>query len=225
MTNSTRSAGFFPAAFAVLLPVGVYRLWRGTREQRLLVAALATAPLAAVVTGTIDLNRYRAMFVLPFGAMVAASGAGWLWHSTRTWVRAACAVLVLTVPVEFASFYTDYMSRYRDASSVWFGHNIRGALAVVFEHDGNDPLLMSSRIPYADSYARYYSQVFRPSGPQTPVLVDGEHLSATPPSAGSWLIVGAAEAWRAQLDPNAWQTVSAVTEPSGETSFVVYRKR
>ena len=209
----------------MLLPAGVYRLWRGTRVERMLVAALATAPLAAVITGTIDLNRYRAMFVLPFGAVVAAAGAERLWQSTRTWVRGVCAIVVLTVPIQFASFYSDYMSRYRDASSVWFGHNIRGALAVVFEHEGSEPVLMSSRIPYADSYARYYSQVFGQSGPRVPVLVDGEHLSAEPPSAGSWLIVGAGEAWRAQLDTHAWQTVSAVTEPSGETSFVVYRKR
>jgi hypothetical protein len=45
------------------------RLVRGSRFERIVLVGLLTGPLAAIATGTIDLNRYRALFVLPFGAL------------------------------------------------------------------------------------------------------------------------------------------------------------
>lgn len=226
ITNSTRAVGFFPLAFAWFLPVGLLRLWRGTAFERLLIAALVTAPFAAVVTGTIDLNRYRAMFVLPFGAIVATFGVESLWHSRRALIRTACAVALLSVPAQFAGFYGDYMTRYRESSSVWFGRNIRAALAVVYEHPSpSADLLMSQRIPYADSYARFYSQVFGLAEAQAPVLIADERMAGTGARQGSWLIVGADESWRSQLSAIDWDTVSTITEPSGEASFVIYRRK
>lgn len=225
LTNSTRSAGFFPAAFALLLPVGIVRLWNGSRFERIVLAGFITGPLAAVATGTLDLNRYRAMFVLPFGALVATYGVEWLWASRVVWRRALAMLLIASVPLQFASFYRDYMGRYRDSSSVWFGKNIKAALGEVF-HDGAPPgpVLISQQVPYADSYARFYSQVFGRREPQAPRLIDGPTFDTDAVPPGSWLIAAASESWLSRLSPRGWQRVTEVHEPSGEASFVVYRR-
>lgn len=225
LTNSTRAAGLFPAAFAVLLPVGILRLVRGTRFERLILAGLVTGPLAAVATGTIDLNRYRALFVLPFGALVAMYGVEAWWGTGSRWRRIAAIALVATVPVQFAGFYRDYMGRYRDSSGVWFGQNLRAALAIPFERAApGDPLLISARVPYADSYARFYSQVLgHRATAQSPVLVDGDTVDFDAVDARSWLIAGAGEAWVSRLS-RRWMRVAEITEPSGAPSFLVYRR-
>ena len=87
----------------MLLPLGIARLWRGSRQERMLVAALATAPLAAVMTGTIDLNRYRAMFVLPFGALfIGQPDRQAVW----TTLLAAVPVALVVLFAWFALFYS-----------------------------------------------------------------------------------------------------------------------
>jgi 4-amino-4-deoxy-L-arabinose transferase-like glycosyltransferase len=225
LTNSTRSAGFFPAAFALLLPLGMVRLWSGSRFEKIILLGFITGPLAAVATGTLDLNRYRAMFVLPFGALVATYGLASLWASRAMWRRALAILLVVSVPLQFASFYRDYMGRYRDSSSVWFGKNIKAALAEVFQADAtSEPLLISQQVPYADSYARFYSQVFGRREPVAPRLVDGATFDITAVPPGSWLIAAASESWLPRLSAPGWHRVNEVHEPSGEASFVVYRR-
>jgi 4-amino-4-deoxy-L-arabinose transferase-like glycosyltransferase len=226
MTNSTRNAGFFPIAFAVLLPVGIVRLWTGSRFERLLVMGFISGPLAAVATGTLDLNRYRAMFVLPFGVLVAVHGLEHLWAARAAWRRAAAVLLIVSVPAQFAGFYQDYMGRYRNASSVWFGGNLKGALAEVFQRRSpGDELLVSERVPYGDVYTRFYSQVWDASHPpETPIVVNGATHSLDGVAPGSWLIAGGNETWLSRLAPPAWERIAAIIEPSGETSFLVYRR-
>ena len=225
LTNSTRSAGFFPAAFALLLPVGVLRLWNGSRFERIILIGFMTGPIAAVATGTLDLNRYRAMFVLPFGALVATYGVEWLWASRALWRRAVAILLIASVPIQFAFFYRDYMGRYRDSSSVWFGRNIKGALEPVFRNSASsDAVLISQQVPYADSYARFYSQVFGRREAQAPRLVDGPTFDVDAVTPGSWLIAGASESWLSRLPARGWERVAEIREPAGDPSFVVYRR-
>ena len=158
---------------------------------------LLTGPLAAIATGTLDLNRYRALFVLPFGALVAAYGFEAWWASPRPWKRVAAVLLLLSLPLQFHAFYRDYMDRYRDASSVWFGENIKGALAEVFERRvAGEPLLVSRSVPYADVYTRFYSQVIVPqSAPETPTVIDGDTFDGRAAHPRSWLIAAADERW------------------------------
>jgi len=226
MTNSTRSAGLFPTAFVVLLPIGAMRLARGSRFERIVLAGLLTGPLAAVATGTIDLNRYRALFVLPFGALVAAYGFEAWWASPRPWKRVAAVLLLLSLPLQFHAFYRDYMNRYRDASSVWFGQNIKGALYEVFERrTTGEPLLVSRNVPYADVYARFYSQVVHPrSASETPTMIDGDTFDGRAASPRSWLIAAANERWLSKLPTSEWELIALVREPSGEASFAVYHR-
>jgi 4-amino-4-deoxy-L-arabinose transferase-like glycosyltransferase len=225
VTNSTRSAGLFPAAFVVLL-LGILRLARGSRFERIVLAGLLTGPLAAIATGTIDLNRYRALFVLPFGALVAAYGFEAWWASPRPWKRVAAVLLLLSLPLQFHAFYRDYMDRYRDASSVWFGENIKGALAEVFERRvAGEPLLVSRSVPYADVYTRFYSQVIVPqSEPETPTVIDGDAFDGRAAHPRSWLIAAADERWLSSLSTSDWELIALIREPSGKASFAVYHR-
>ncbi|MEO7157685.1 MAG: glycosyltransferase family 39 protein [Vicinamibacterales bacterium] len=227
LTNSTRTAGLFPAAFVVLLPVGMIRLARGSRFERIVLLGLLTGPVAAIATGTIDLNRYRALFVLPFGAMVAAYGFEAWWASPRLLKRAAAGLLLISLPLHFHTFYRDYMDRYRDASAVWFGEDLRGALAEVFQRRApGEPLLVSRGVPYAGVYARFYSQVHNPgASPDVPTVVDGETFDGRAAHPHSWLIAAADERWLSRLSPAEWDRVALTKEPSGEVSFAVYHRR
>lgn len=202
------------------------RLVNGSRFDRIILAGFVTGPLAAVATGTLDLNRYRAMFVLPFGALVAVYGVESLWASRAAWRRTLALLLIASVPIQFASFYRDDMGRYRESSAVWFGQNIRGALAVVFERGtAGEPLLISRQVPYADSYSRFYSQVIGGrAAPESPLLIDGETLDLDTVGQRSWLIARSGERWLVRLSAGGWERVAEIREPSGDASFVVYRR-
>jgi hypothetical protein len=118
------------------------------------------------------------------------------------------------------------MGRYRESSAVWFGQNIRGALAVVFERGAaGDPLLISRQVPYADSYSRFYSQLIGGrAAPESPLLIDGETFDLDTAGQRSWLIAGAGERWLARLSAGTWERIAEIREPSGDASFVVYRR-
>ena len=225
LTNSTRGAGFFPMVFAVLLPVGIYQLSRTGGFERIVLIGFATAPLAAVLTGTMDLNRYRAMFALPFGVLVATYGFSTLWLARgRAW-RWLAVGLMLAIPLQFWGFYRDYMGPYRETSSTWYGGNLRAALAEAVRIQPAGPVLLSRRIPYAVDYWHFYARVWRlPTGVPQPVVLDGDTFDPRSADPGSVLIAMPGEPWLPALGRSGWIQVSAIAEPTGSPSFVVYRK-
>lgn len=224
ITNSTRQAGLFPMAMAVFLPIGVWHLSRTRGLGRVILIGLITGPLAVVLTGDLSLHRYRGLFVLPFGVMVAAYGLSVMWASPRRIWRIAATALLLTIPVQFAGFYRDYTGSYRERSSVWYGGNLRGALLEVMRHPPVDGAAYVSRgIPYADSYWRLYAQT-TPGAPARPELLDPELAASRSFVAGSKAITAVDEPLAAVLDRTGWRRDVVVTEPGGRPSFVVFQK-
>ena len=224
LNNSTRQAGAFPLAFVVLLPVGLYRLWRGSTYEHIVLIGFVTAPIAVVLTGTLDLNRYRGVVVLPFGVLVAAFGVHTLWTSRQRVFRWVAAGLLVSVPWQFAGFYTDYMGDYREAASVWFGRNLRGAIVDVLDRAPAGPVFVSRAIPYADRYWSFYTQAGGRREAPEPTFVDGATFDAAGASAGALLIAAVDEPWIAALDVAGWTRVAEAAEPSGAASFVILRK-
>jgi len=224
MTNSTRQAGLFPLALAVFLPLGVWRLARSRGFERLLLIGLVTAPLAVVLTGVLHLHRYRGMFVLPFGVVVATYGLSVMWASPKWIWRSAGIALLLTMPLQFAGFYRDYMGPYRERSSTWYGGNLRGALMEVMQHPpASGQSYVSRTIPYADVYWRFYSQTIT-GAPAAPLLLDlaaAEQHSFAP---GSKAIVAVDEPLAAVLDRTGWRRETVVAEPDGVPAFVVFER-
>lgn len=92
----TVRAGVLPLAAAVLVPLGIAQLLgRGTVAGGIVIAGIATAPLAAILVDERYVAR-RELVLLPFAALAAAAGIeyglsrGWIWRLT-TW-----ALLTLT---------------------------------------------------------------------------------------------------------------------------------
>ena len=121
LMNSTRMVGVFLLPVAVLLPLGVYRIFNGRRTafNLILLWGFVSAPVAAVLLAEVAIRR--ALVMLPFAILIATFGADLLMSSpARVW-RTAGLVLLLLVPFQFRRFYVDYVGDYRARSSPWFG--------------------------------------------------------------------------------------------------------
>src|SRR4029077_17656479 len=92
----------------------------------LLLGGLAASPLPATLVD----ERYaiqRELFVLPFGALIAAFGAAFLLRHGQRAIQLAAVALMLAMPFQFAYFYRDYFTEYRVRSAYWFDPaNFRG---------------------------------------------------------------------------------------------------
>jgi len=160
IVNTTRMAGVFLFPIAVFLPVGAWQLLRHPNRPLalLLLAGLLTAPLAATIVAeayAID----RELEVVPFGVLIATVGIEHLLHSARAVVRIAALALLVLVPVQFVSYYRDYMTDYVRRAGIWFGGNLEGAFEQVMAYDRRTPLsgvYLPLQIPNADSQWRYY---------------------------------------------------------------------
>ena len=225
LTNSTRRAGLFPLALAVFLPVGIWCLARRRGFERLILIGFVTAPLAIVLTGVLHLHRYRGMFVLPFGALIATYGLQAFLASPRRAWRVAGVMLLATVPIQFWSFYGDYMGPYREQSSTWYGSNLRGALVEILEHPpASGQTYISQSIPYADVYWRFYALALSRAPVTAPLSIDLESEAVRSAATGSLAVVAAGEPLAASLDRNGWRRASVAAEPTGQPSFVVFQK-
>ena len=228
LINSTRQTGLFPLAFAVLIPVGMYQLARtGGGIGKVILAGFVTAPLASVVSGAIEMNRI--MFAIPFGVMTAAFGARALLGARQPWWRGAALVLLVTVPLQFAGFYRDYMGRYREESGFWFGGNLRAALTEVIRMAGEGirPVYISRAIPFANRYWRFYTLAakrgdltpqavyYEPHALDAAMVPHGTHLVCPPRDGGC----------EPQASSGSWTRVSTAVEPDGTESFAVFERR
>jgi hypothetical protein len=131
-------------------------------------------------------------------------------------------VLLLSVPVQFAYFYRDYMGPYRERSSSWYGGNLRGALLEVMRHPpAPGQVYLSRSIPYGDVYWRFYSQTLA-GAPAAPLPLDSQLASEQVFAPGSKAIAAIDEPLAAVLDRNGWRRDVVVSEPGGAPAFVVF---
>ena len=104
MINSTRTAGLFPMAFAILLPLGLIAIVRDKRPiPWILAAGFLAAPIVSVISGGIEMNRV--MFAIPFAVLIAACGVSALWRSRSFAPKLVAALLVASIAGQFGGFY------------------------------------------------------------------------------------------------------------------------
>jgi hypothetical protein len=216
LVNSTRMAGLFPIAFAGLILAGVWASIRSTDLlPRIIAAGLVTAPLASVVSGAIEMNRI--MFVIPFAVLVASLGAASLMGQGGL-ARAIGVLLIVSVPIQFASFHRDYVSQYPLRAGAWFGGNVRGAVQELLA--GGGPSFVSGHVQFANRYWAFYApderrgelQIFRDQPPDSP--------------AGGRAVCQVSDRACGLLQSSAdWRQVSTVREINGEESFRVFERR
>jgi 4-amino-4-deoxy-L-arabinose transferase-like glycosyltransferase len=219
--NSTRETGYFPIAFAVLLPLGALAIWRGAGGAigRLSLFGLISSPLAAVLFGGLGANRL--MFAIPFGALVAMFGLSWLIASPRWRARLLAALLLTAMIWQFVGFYRDYMGPYRVRSAAWFGFNLSGAMSTALAASEGGTIYISPRIPYAPIFWR-----FRAIQDGRAELIDAARYEEpgefAPP--GTLAVCPENNTECAPVGGGSWTALSVPDQPEGPTRFRVIRR-
>jgi 4-amino-4-deoxy-L-arabinose transferase-like glycosyltransferase len=120
MVTSTARSGFVLLPVALLLLAGVAAVWR-RRDwiAWVVIAGLVTAPLPAAAKGE-PLMIQRAMYLLPFLALLGAFGFAALWQSRSRLLRYAAIAVLVASPIQFAYFYYDYFGHYKLRSAFYY---------------------------------------------------------------------------------------------------------
>ena len=216
LINSTREAGFFPMAFAVLIPIGLYGLIRSKQPVQIaIVVGLMTAPVVSIISGAIEMNRV--MFAIPFGVLAAAYGVHVLAQTRVMAARAVAVFLVLSVAWQFAGFYSGYMGGYRLASASWFAGSAREALrATMHTASGTTgPVYVSGEIDWVHRTWRFYA-----IADGKPDMIDRVVYTKTAPddaAAGALFI-----APDSTPAPAGWKVADTVTSIDGGRSFTIF---
>ena len=218
LINSTREAGFFPMAFAMLIPIGLYALIRPKHPTQIaIVVGLITAPLVSMISGAIEMNRI--MFAIPFGVLTAAFGVHVLLQSRLMVAKAVAVLLVLSVPVQFAGFYAGYMGAYRLASASWFAGSAREAVRAIMDSAAGTtgPVYVSSEIDWVHRTWRFYA-----IADDKVTMIDRVVYTKEPPAdaaAGSLFLAPSA-----RPAGGTWVVTETVTSIDGARSFSILRK-
>ena len=221
LINSTREAGLFPFAFAVLLPIGLVGLARARQPVHIaIVAGFVTAPLVSIISGAVEMNRV--MFAIPFAALAAAYGAHTLLIARPLLLRAAGVLLVAAVPWQFANFYSGYMGGYRLASAAWFSGGAREAVRATMARaeETTGPVFVSRDIEWVDHTWRFYATADRKSA-----MIDRANYVSEPPAVGASGALFLCPAGSAHCRASAaWHLDETVTSVDGSRSFHILRR-
>jgi hypothetical protein len=159
LNDSTRTAGIFPLAYLLLLPIGAWRLTRRpwSISNSAILLGLLAAPLPSVTAADAAIGRY--LMIGPAAALMATAGLMQWWATRSILVRGAGVLAVLSVIVLFRGFYADYMGDWRVRSAMYFGGNLKGAMQRVTSAppgDIPDAVYLPETIPYADTFLEHY---------------------------------------------------------------------
>ena len=118
---ATRRAGVFPLAAAALLPCGLWSICARRRSiaRMILLVGFLFAPVPIVLAMPTDPKYFtaRELAVVPFGVLIGVAGVEWLVAARRPAARVAAALLIASLPVQFALFARTYFTTYQDWSA------------------------------------------------------------------------------------------------------------
>lgn len=143
---ATRRAGVFLLAFIVLLPLGVWNIWRRTRSVAGAVVIVgfvfAPVPIILALPEAPSYATARDLLAVPFGTLIAVAGVEWLFGEGGGLGRSVAVLLIVSLPAQFAGFARDYFGDYQNRSAFRMDSaNMRDAAAFVMESD------RSARVP------------------------------------------------------------------------------
>ena len=164
----------------------------------------------------------RIMFAIPFGVLTAAYGAHMLIAARRLIARATGVVLLLTVPWQFAGFYSGYVGGYRLGSARWFAGSAReAARATMKQAEGNaGPVYISSGIDWIHRTWRFYAIADRKPG-----MIDRARYVTEPPvdAAPGALFLCVSESPGCTASAS-WGLAETITSVDGSRSFRILRR-
>ena len=121
---ATTKAGVFLLAVAVLLPCGIWSIWKRSYPivgSVLLVGFFfAPAPIVAALPTNPEYATARDLLALPFGVLISVAGLEWMWTRRSRFARALAVLLVVAIPAQFAYFARDYFTDYQMRSAYRF---------------------------------------------------------------------------------------------------------
>lgn len=143
---ATSRVGVFLLAVAVLLPLGIWHIWRrGFSISRAVVLVgffFAPVPIVAVLPEAPRYATARDLLVVPFGVLISVAGVEYLVADRKQVGRLIAVLLLLSIPIQFRMFARDYFTDYQRRSA--FRHdvlNVRGVAEYVIASD------TSARVP------------------------------------------------------------------------------
>jgi 4-amino-4-deoxy-L-arabinose transferase-like glycosyltransferase len=227
LTNSTRYAGLFPIAGAILIPLGWYRLVKGEAGAIgwLVAAGFVLAPLATAASGRLEINRV--LHVIPFGVLAAVAGIRFLSASRRPALRALAVVLAVGIAWQFTAFYANYMGPYRAQSAPWFGGNSGDALNAVLARlgDAEAPVYLNRRTPIERYWKFYAAARQRVDLSDLPTYYDPFTLDPDTIPPGAFLVCESdVHVGRTISGDPRWLRIASGTLPGGEVSHTAFER-
>lgn len=160
LIHSTQKAGVFLIPFAILLPLGIYQLFKKRAAfNLLLIACFFISPIAPALVG----NEYRVskeLVILPFAALIATFGIRFLLNLRLKVWRWVVSLLLTAIPLQFIYFANGYFTNYPARSYAWFNYNIPGALEEVIKQDKNknfNRIYLDNQVYFIDRYWRFFT--------------------------------------------------------------------
>ena len=235
-----RALGLLP--FGVLLALaGIERLWDFAAPRSLMFGVRVTGAAAALMAAgygswTLVRGQHLGSSTLPLlvtGVMLVAATLA----QNRAWTtRVVVAGLIALMPLQFAGFWNDYFTSYRERVSFWLGGNIGGALEEVIDRAdaSRSPVYFAQlksaggnldwRNGFMDAYWRFYAlKHHRADLIDRVVPVDEGGLAGAP--AGT-LIVSNTEnpETNALVSAGILKKVADIDELDGRPFFVVLQR-
>lgn len=229
MTTSTNRTGVFLLPVAVWLPAGLYVLWRRRDPAGIhwvLLAGLLTAPIPAALKGEHDMVQ-RALYMLPFAALISAMGFGLMWQARRRMVRVAAMVLLLAVPIQFAEFYFDYFTHYKFRSAFYYDPvAFRDVAQYLFDQGPAPAYYFADDLDDAAPKWRFYTIMHSRQDllPRTRYVAAGGAEAAAAPG-GSFLVTYVDRSKLAVLEQaGQWAVVKVITDVDQREAAAILRK-
>jgi len=229
MTTSTARTGVFLLPVAVWLPAGLYVLWRRRDAAGIhwvLLAGLLTAPIPAAVKGEPDMVQ-RALYMIPFAALISAMGFALMWQAKHRIVRMATVLLVLAAPIQFAEFYFDYFTHYKLRSAFYYDPvAFRDVAQYLFDQGPAPAYYFADDLDDAGAKWRFYTIKHSRQdllARTRHVATDGPEPAAAP--SGSFLVMYVGRAKLAALEqPGHWTVVTVIKDVDQRETAAILRK-
>ena len=230
VVNSTRHVGVFPMPFIALVPVGlgVLAFRRRPIVDALILAAFASAPLAACLAVPERYAIDRELELLPFGVLIAVAGARQLVTAPQRVWRATGVALLAAVPLHFVFFSVDYYRDYPRGAAFWFDWNRRGAIEELLARERQLPspaiYVSTHHVSYIDVYWRLYLMKYdRQDLLARTVYFDAERDDVGTIPAGSLFLAGRDDTslLAPSIDAGLLRRIATIPEPADPPFFSI----
>lgn len=120
LVTATGRSGFVLLPVAIFLIAGLAELWRRRDWTAwVIVSGIVLSLIPAALKGEPAMIQ-RAMYLLPFLALLAGYGFLRMWRARSVVMRAATILLLAAGPIQFAYFYFDYFTHYKFRSAFYY---------------------------------------------------------------------------------------------------------